>query len=125
VLSCRGTILRIARVGGDAAGALASANVIVIRPEKDLSPAVPFAWLRTRRVQDELLRRARSSTGQISLTVAEIAALEVPVPPMAEQERLAALIEGSEAYYAAALRAAALRRRAAFETVDRALNRQA
>ena len=110
LVSCRGTLLKVARVPQSAASLLVSSNLIVVRPGEKILPAVLLGLLRSAAWQRELRLRARSSSGLVQLTVKDLENLPVPLPPRELQQELAALIEAEEEHHQAALRAAALRR---------------
>lgn len=110
LVSCRGTALKAARVHGGAAGLIATSNLIVIRPGEKLLPALLLALLRSGPWQQWMRLRSRSSTSLIQLTVKDLEDLPVPLPPMALQVELAALIDAEEEHHRSALHAAALRR---------------
>jgi hypothetical protein len=110
LVSCRGTLLKAARVSADAAALLVSSNLIVVRPGEQLLPAVLLALFRSAAWQSQLRLRARSSSGLLQLTVRDLESLSVPLPPRELQQELAELIEAEEAHHQAALRAVALRR---------------
>ncbi|MFP2906364.1 restriction endonuclease subunit S [Pyxidicoccus sp. 3LFB2] len=110
LVSCRGTLLKVARVPGSATSLLVSSNLIVVRPGEKLSPAVLLALFRSAAWQVRLRLRVRSSSGLVQLTVKDMEDLPVPLPPRALQQELAELIEAEQEHHEAALRAAALRR---------------
>ncbi|MFL5354674.1 hypothetical protein [Archangium sp.] len=110
LVSCRGTVLKVARVPESAASLLVSSNLIVVRPGEMLLPAVLLALFRSAAWQSELRLRARSSERLVQLTVRDLENLPVPLPPRELQHELAALIEAEQEHHEAALRAAAVRR---------------
>lgn len=111
LISVRGTQLKVAVVPEDLAGAVATATVAVIRfRDGGLLPEVLAAYLRSPAGQAQLSSRARSATGQIALTARDIRDIEVPVPPMAVQRRIAGLVRELDAYEAAASEAIQRRR---------------
>ena len=110
LVSCRGTLLKVARVPESAASLLASSNLIVVRPGGQLLPAVLLALFRSTAWQSQLRLRARSSAGLVQLTVRDLEKLSVPLPPRELQQELAELIEAEQEHHQAALRAVALRR---------------
>ena len=111
LLSARGTVLKVAIVPEALAGAVATATLAVIRPVLErILPEVLAAYLRSPAGQAELRARARSATGQIALTARDIRAMKVPVPPMEDQRRIAALVRALGAYETAAGEALRARR---------------
>lgn len=110
LVSCRGTLQKVARVPESAASLLVSSNLIVVRPGEKLLPAVLLALFRSAVWQGRLKLRARSSSGLVQLTVKDLEDLPVPLPPRELQREFAELIEAEQAHHQAALRAADLRR---------------
>ena len=114
----RGTILKFGLVGDATAGAVASANIIVVRPgPKAIGPAL-FASLSSDvfRPRIELLRRG--STTLLSLSAKDLANIEVRMPSLDEQRRIASLVLEAHAAYRAAIEAAEIRRELARRVVD-------
>jgi hypothetical protein len=110
LVACRGTLLKVARVSGEAASLLASSNLIVVRPDNRVHPAILLALLRSPEWQDILHLRSRSSSGLMQFTAKDLEDLPVPVPPTSVQMELVALIEAEEEHFQSALQAAKLRR---------------
>lgn len=111
VLVARGARPKVGLVGSGSEGAVASANLMVLRPKEGvLLGAVLAWWLDSPQGADALGRANRSSTvGIPSLSVKDVLKLAVPVPPRDVQDALAALLTAaSEA--ASAERLAATRR---------------
>jgi Type I restriction modification DNA specificity domain len=119
VMSSRG-LIKVAGVGPEQAGAIAGANLIVVRPGNVLSPPLVLAFLRH---PSTLAALARLSVGTTvpSINVSAIGALEIVVPPSEKQAQLSKLIELSDEHYAAARRAADLRHKLAQEVAIREL----
>lgn len=110
LVSCRGTVLKVARVPESEASLLVSSNLIVVRPGEKLLPAVLLALFRSAAWQSRLRLRARSSSGLVQLTVKDLEDLPVPLPPRELQQELAELIDAEQEHHQAALQVAALRR---------------
>ena len=117
LVTSRGTQLRVARVESESVGAVASSNLIIVRPGPALAAPLVFALLRSPWGQAQLLSRSRSSSAAIALTAKDVGALTVPVPPVELQQQLADLVETAERVHAAATAAADLRRTVAREVV--------
>ena len=115
LVACRGTQAKVFLVPAHLAGVVVTSTLIGIRPRGRLLPEVLTAYLRSAAGQQELLSHMRSATGQIALTVGDVAEMEVPVPPIGEQERLAELIRTADACYMAAIEGAGLRRDIAYQ----------
>lgn len=120
LLSCRGTQLRVARVTAAGAGAVATSNLLVVRPGPLLHPALVFALLQCPHNQALLRRRSRAAGEGLALYAADLQGLQVPVPPEGLQRRLAELVETAEEQHRLAQRAADLRLRLC-ESVARAV----
>jgi restriction endonuclease S subunit len=109
LLTGRGTLLKFALVGLETAGAIASANIIIVRPRQGVEGGALFAILSSEvyRPQIELLRRG--ATTLLSLSPKDLAKLELNLPPLEEQRRIADFIRESQKAYRAAIEAADLR----------------
>lgn len=111
LIAARGSAPRIAWVDDDAEGAVASANLLIIRPTADLLGPALFAMLSSRPYQSLILGLSRGTTGQTSITAADLRRLPIDVPPMRAQKRAAKLIENSDAAFRHAIEAAQERKR--------------
>jgi hypothetical protein len=110
LVSCRGTILKTAQVLPETNGAIASSNLIVIRPKYSvLLPQLILTVLRSPPCQDKLKSRTRSSTGLMQLTVKDLQDLPMPLPPLAMQRKLAELSDIAGDAHRRALEAASAR----------------
>jgi restriction endonuclease S subunit len=91
------------------AGAIATSNLLIIRPGKRLRAALIFVFLQS---PDGLAQLTRMSAGSttLALRARDIAAVKMPIPPLKTQDTIAELVDTAEQYYDAALRAATLRR---------------
>jgi len=110
LVACRGTVPKVAIAPPELSGVVLTSTVIGVRLDDHLLPEVLFVYLRSAPGQSALLSRVRSGTQQIALTPRDVAALEVPLPPMATQRRIAELVRAAEDQYVAAEAAARLRR---------------
>ncbi|MCP8938522.1 restriction endonuclease subunit S [Alsobacter sp. SYSU M60028] len=118
LLTGRGTVLKFGLVGPESDGAIASGNIIVVRPGPGVVGGALFALLAsdTYRPKIEVLRRG--ATTLLSLSPKDIKNLEVTLPPIEEQHRIAALAIEAQAAYRAALEAAEIRRSLARAVMD-------
>lgn len=118
LLTGRGTLLKFGLVGAETAGAIASANIIVVRPGPGVKGGALFAILSSDvfRPKIEVLRRG--ATTLLSLSPKDLAKLEINLPPLAEQERIAALVKDAQIAYRTALEAAEIRRSLARRLID-------
>lgn len=114
----RGTLLKFGLVGDETAGAIASANIIVVRPGPDAAGGALFAILSSDvfRPKIEVLRRG--ATTLLSLSPKDLAKLEINLPSPSEQERIAALVKDAQVAYRTALEAAEIRRSLARRLID-------
>lgn len=114
----RGTLLKFGLVGDETVGAIASANIIVVRPGPDVAGGALFAILSSDvfRPKIEVLRRG--ATTLLSLSPKDLAKLEINLPSLNEQERIAALVKDAQIAYRTALEAAEIRRSLARRLID-------
>ena len=116
----RGTLLKFGLVGDKTRRAIASGNIIVVRPDstKAVIGAVLYAILSSDiyRPKIELLRRG--ATTLLSLSPKDLAKLEISLPPYEEQRRIAELVRESQIAYRTAIEAAEIRRVLARGLVD-------
>ncbi|MCZ0963515.1 restriction endonuclease subunit S [Paracoccus benzoatiresistens] len=114
----RGTLLKFGLVGDETVGAVASANIIVVRPGSSTIGGALFAILSSDvfRPKIEVLRRG--ATTLLSLSPKDLAKLEINLPPLSEQERIAALVRDAQVAYRTALEAAEIRRSLARRLID-------
>ncbi|MCA3605734.1 MAG: restriction endonuclease subunit S [Methylobacterium sp.] len=110
LLTGRGTLLKFGLVGPETEGAIASGNIIVVRPGAGVVGGALFALLSsdTYRPKIEVLRRG--ATTLLSLSPKDIKNLEVSLPPLDEQRRIAALAMDELTAYRNAIKAAEIRR---------------
>lgn len=119
LVAARGTQLKAAIVPIGAGDAVVTASLIGVRPNTTLLlPEVLLAFLRSPEGVTELSARARSATGQLALTRADVERIEVPLPPLQIQARIAEIIREMNDYEASAERAMRLRRDAAEQAVS-------
>lgn len=114
----RGTLLKFGLVGAETVGAIASANIIVVRPGPDVAGGALFAVLSSDvfRPKIEVLRRG--ATTLLSLSPKDLAKLEINLPSLNEQECIAALVKDAQIAYRTALEAAEIRRSLARRLID-------
>jgi hypothetical protein len=114
----RGTLLKFALVGEETAGAIASGNIIVVRPGPKATGGALFAILSSDvfRPRIEMLRRG--ATTLLSLSPKDLAKLEIDLPPLQEQRRIAALVSEAQAAYRTAIEAAEIRRTLVRRLID-------
>ena len=110
LLTGRGTAMKFGLVGPETEGAVASSNIVVVRPAPGIVGAALYALLSSEayRPKIELLRRG--STTLLSLSAKDLKRLELNLPPLEEQHRIGALVLEARDAYRNAIRAAELRR---------------
>lgn len=117
LLSVRGTQAKVAIVPDGIDRAVATATLAVVRVLDDVVlPEVLAAYLGSPLGLAQLNARARSATGQVALTARDIREIQVPLPAMEVQRRIAGLVLELDAYERAA-HAAIQERRAALAGV--------
>lgn len=118
LLTGRGTLLKFGLVGIETAGAIASANIIVVRPRPSVVGGALFSILSSDvfRPKIEVLRRG--ATTLLSLSPKDLAKLEINLPSLNEQRRIAALVRDAQIAYRTALEAAEIRRSLARRLID-------
>lgn len=110
LVTARGTQLRAAFVPHETAGAIASANLLVVRLRRDcLLPEVLVAYLDTTAGRAQLLSNATAST-VAAITPRALGSLEVIVPPMPVQMKLATFARAARDAIRASERVLELRR---------------
>jgi hypothetical protein len=114
----RGTLLKFGLVGPETEGAIASGNVIVVRAHSGAIGGALFAILSSEvfRPRIEVLRRG--ATTLLSLSPKDLANLEIELPPLDEQRRIAAFVKDAQTAYRTAIEAAEIRRALARRLID-------
>ena len=118
LLSGRGTLLKFGLVGGESKGAIASGNIIIVRPGPGVVGGALFALLSSDvfRPKIEVLRRG--ATTLLSLSPKDLGKLEINLPPLGEQQKIAALVKDAQIAHRAGLEAAEIRRSLARRLID-------
>lgn len=114
----RGTLLKFGLVGDETAGAIASGNIIVVRPGADARGGALFAILSSEVFRPKIEVMRRGATTLLSLSPKDLAKLEISLPSLNEQERITALVKDAQAAYRTALEAAEIRRSLARRLID-------
>lgn len=122
LISSRSTQIRSCIVPGGVVPFAINATLLAIRPDAEhLDPEFLLAYLRSPIGQSNLLRIAGSSTAQLNITVRAMESLPIPLPPIAQQKKLAALFRTAETQKRLAIQAAEIGYRLATEVVFRDL----
>lgn len=123
LVAARSTSLRSAIAGMEHEGTPFNATLLRIRCQPDrLNPEFFFAWLSHPQGKEAVYSMSRSSTHQMSLTASALQELMVPIPPIAEQRRLAELLSAARQAYDSAVAAATTRLTLAREIAFRSLS---
>jgi hypothetical protein len=120
VVVARGPAPRAALVGPEAAGAVASANLLVVRAGPELAPSVLVAFLMTPEGQRRLCAVQTGATTP-AITVAALGRIEVPLPPADVQRALGDFVTAANELIAADERALMLRRELTGRFIERVL----
>lgn len=120
VVTTRGTDIRAAVITKSHDGAIAGANLAIVRLEGGLLPSLLVVFLRRPQTQEALLQTtAGASTPGFPLR--SLDELRVRVPPKQRQLTMAQMIEATQGYREAITRAVQLRERACNEVITREL----
>lgn len=118
LVASRGSVLKVGWVRENSAGAIASNNLIVVRPGPKVLAGYLFGVLRSAAYAKMIAGLSRGVTDLLSITTRDLSGVTVPVPPLEEQQRLASFISDAEDAYYAAVDAAALRREIGLQAVE-------
>ena len=114
----RGTLLKFGLVGEETAGAIASGNVIVVRPGEAALGGALFAILSSDVFRPKIEMLRRGATTLLSLSPKDLSKLEIDLPPLDEQQRIAAFVREAHTAYRTAIEAAEIRRSLARRLID-------
>lgn len=106
----RGTVLKFGIVGPETEGAIASANIIIIRPQTQALGGTLYALLSSGVFRPKIEVMQRGATTLLSLSPKDLAKLEIKLPSREEQELISAFVRESQAAYFMAIQAAEARR---------------
>lgn len=96
LLTAKGSAIRVAVVEDQSAGAIATSNLLLLRPDPQrLLPEVLAAILRSPAIQKQLLDRSRSSVMAVAVSMKDVAGLTIPIPSMDTQQALQGMIAES------------------------------
>jgi hypothetical protein len=125
MLVARGARMRVAVAGHGVEGAVASANLMLLRPQPDVLLGAALAWWLVSPDGEAALAHANRGSALLpSLSVRDVLGLEMPVPPLAVQHQLAELLEAWSATARAERRASEARAQLAFATACRAFRNE-
>ncbi|MDW9525439.1 hypothetical protein GOA61_18110 [Sinorhizobium meliloti] len=106
----RGTVLKFGIVGAETEGAIASGNIIIIRPQTQALGGTLFAILSSGVFRPKIEVMQRGATTLLSLSPKDLAKLEITLPSREKQELISAFVRESQAAYLTAIQAAEARR---------------
>ncbi|MFH1288985.1 MAG: restriction endonuclease subunit S [bacterium] len=110
IITCRGTQLKIAVIQDNLSKAIISSNLIAIRLTDELLPIFLAAYLKTKEGQRALLSNIASSTIQLVLNLSSINEINIPVPSLDLQKKIANITNISEVQYRLSMESANLRK---------------
>lgn len=110
LITGRGTVLKFGIVGAESVGAIASGNIIIVRPVPPVRGEVLFAILSSEGFRPKIEVLQRGATTLLSLSPKDLSKLEITLPPIEEQDLISEFVRASLATYSAAIRAATARR---------------
>ena len=114
----RGTLLKFGLVGEETAGAIASGNIIVVRPGPQAKGGALLALLSSDLFRPHIEALRRGATTLLSLSPKDLAKLEINLPSIDEQERIDAFVKETQIAYRTAINAAEVRRALARRLID-------
>jgi len=121
LLTGRGTILKFGLVGPETEGAIASGNIIVVRPGPNVVGGALYALLSSDAFRPKIEVLRRGATSLLSLSAKDIKNLEINLPPLDVQRRIAAFAIEAQIAYRTAIEAAEIRRTLARAVMDACL----
>jgi restriction endonuclease S subunit len=111
VVTTRGTDIRAAVAQGAHDGVAIGANLVAIRPDSVIAPALLAAFLCDPLTRGQLLRHT-AGTSTPGFTIKTLGALPIRIPPLGRQRLLVSFIVAVEAHREALLQAIQLREQA-------------
>lgn len=123
LLTSKGSVLKTALVGPETSGAVATSNIIVLRPDKQkVLPRVLLAIMRTKDIESSLMKTSRSSVMAVALNAKDVGRIEVPLPCMEVQQKLSESLEAVETYMKESLNAVDLKTQMVWMLVEQAIS---
>ncbi len=110
IITCRGTQLKIAVIQSNLSKAIITSNLIAIRLTNELLPIFLATYLKTKEGQRTLLSNIASSTMQLVLNLSTIGEINIPVPSLALQKKIANLANIAKEQYRLNIESANLRK---------------
>ncbi|MDB9374754.1 restriction endonuclease subunit S [Nodularia sphaerocarpa] len=98
VIAIRGTPLKASVVTDKVQGSLASQNLAVLRPTAQINPIYLAVFMRSKWLEKHLVTLYSQSSGTQLLKISQLRALEIPLPHLNKQNKLAELFLAAERY---------------------------
>lgn len=122
VIVARGGGPKVGIVSPEAAGAVVSGSLMLLRPDNRLyRHELLAAWLASSKGEHDLLSLSRSSVAVLSLSTRDVLTLQVPVSSEFSMHGAARILAAGLSAYEAGVRAAELRRTVALRACQRTL----
>ena len=109
LIPARGTLLRVAMFKEQRYPCIASSNVIVIRPKKELLRGTYLKIFLDSPLGKKILNAKQQGAMAINISYKDLKSMEIPLPPLMEQEELAEEYERELEIYQKAVEAAKIR----------------
>ena len=109
LIPARGTVLRVAMFKEQKYPCIASSNVIVIRPKKELLRGTYLKIFLDSPLGNKVLNAKQQGAMAINISYKDLKSMEIPLLPLAEQEELAEEYERELDIYQKAVEAAKTR----------------
>lgn len=123
LLTSKGSVLKTALVGPETSGAVATSNIIILRPDQQkVLPRVLLAIMRTKDIESSLMKTSRSSAMAVALNAKDVGRIEVPLPSMEVQQKLSESLEAVETYMKESLSAVDLKTQLVWMLVEQAIS---
>jgi hypothetical protein len=121
VVSCKGTLLKTGLIEESTAGAIASANLVVVRARGDVSPKTLYLVLRSEGAKRKLKGLQKVGATIASLSYKDIQTLEFRLPNHQTQVRIASLLDTHREYQELTLKAVQIREEMVNGLVEKAI----
>lgn len=121
VVSCKGTLLKTGLIEESTAGAIASANLVVVRARGDVSPKTLYLVLRSEGAKRKLKGLQKVGATIASLSYKDIQTLEFKLPSHHTQVEIASLLDSHREYQELTLKAVQIREKLVNGLVEKAI----
>lgn len=96
VITIRGTPIKAAVVTAEVAGSLAGQNLAMLRPKEDINPVYLAVVLCSKWLERSLTMLYGQSSATQLISIAQLRKLEIPLPDLATQKKIAQLFLSAE-----------------------------